>query len=70
MRKVVVLVSLLILMIVPAFIGLSYTYDHQVNSYDTLQKRGCCSSHGGVCGCDRKSGKLRCCDGTLSPTCT
>jgi|GEM_PF-2040626 len=29
--------------------------------------RGCCSHHGGVCGC--KGGRSLCCDGTLSPSC-
>jgi hypothetical protein len=29
--------------------------------------RGCCSWHGGVCGCI--NGRVLCCDGTLSPTC-
>lgn len=30
-------------------------------------RRGCCSWHGGVCGC--LNGRVKCCDGTLSPTC-
>ena len=30
-------------------------------------RRGCCSHHGGVCGCGGDT--LRCCDGTDSPTC-
>ncbi len=34
-----------------------------------LAQRGCCSHHGGVCGCD-VSGRKKCCDGTLSPSCT
>ena len=34
----------------------------------TVEKRGCCSWHGGVCGCE--NGRVLCCDGTLSPTCT
>lgn len=29
--------------------------------------RGCCSHHGGVCGCS--NGRALCCDGTLSPSC-
>lgn len=33
---------------------------------ETLRS-GCCSHHGGVCGCD--GGRARCCDGALSPTC-
>lgn len=34
------------------------------------ERQGCCSWHGGVCGCDSLSGRVICCDGTLSPTCT
>ena len=29
--------------------------------------RGCCSHHGGVCGCN--AGRAVCCDGKLSPSC-
>jgi len=29
--------------------------------------KGCCSRHGGVCGCS--AGRAKCCDGNLSPTC-
>lgn len=32
-----------------------------------LERRGCCSWHGGVCGCE--GGRALCCDGTLSPSC-
>jgi hypothetical protein len=32
-----------------------------------LAGRGCCSDHGGISGCE--GAKLRCNDGTLSPTC-
>ncbi len=31
--------------------------------------RGCCSRHGGVCGCTTY-GKNLCCDGSVSPSCT
>ena len=34
----------------------------------TVEKRGCCSWHDGVCGC--KDNRVVCCDGTLSPSCT
>jgi hypothetical protein len=30
-------------------------------------RSGCCSWHGGVCGC--QNGRALCCDGTLSPSC-
>jgi hypothetical protein len=32
------------------------------------EKSGCCSWHGGVCGCS--GGRVTCCDGVTSPTCT
>jgi len=36
--------------------------------YAYNEQRGCCSWHGGVCGCS--GGRKECCDGTLSPSCT
>lgn len=36
--------------------------------YYVYATRGCCSHHGGVCGCS-KYGVQMCCDGTGSPTC-
>ena len=35
---------------------------------DTLAQQGCCSWHGGVCGCSGT--RTACCDGTLSPSCS
>ncbi|HBF13613.1 MAG TPA: hypothetical protein DDW49_09580 [Deltaproteobacteria bacterium] len=35
-----------------------------------IARSGCCSWHGGVCGCDAASDRIVCCDGTLSPSCT
>lgn len=32
-----------------------------------VEHRGCCSHHGGVCGCN--GGSALCCDKTISPTC-
>lgn len=34
-----------------------------------IARRGCCSWHGGVCGCS-SDGRVVCCDGTYSPSCT
>jgi hypothetical protein len=34
---------------------------------EELAQRGCCSHHGGVCGCS--GGRAACCDGSLSPSC-
>jgi hypothetical protein len=31
------------------------------------QRPGCCSRHGGVCGC--RGGRALCCDNSLSPSC-
>ncbi len=33
----------------------------------SVERRGCCSHHGGVCGCEK--GRAVCCDGQLSPSC-
>jgi len=33
------------------------------------QRQGCCSWHSGECGCDPTTGRVICCDGTLSPSC-
>lgn len=41
--------------------------DEATPADNLLAKAGCCSWHGGVCGCS--SGRALCCDGTLSPTC-
>lgn len=41
----------------------TYTYSNN----QCIAGRGCCSRHGGVCGC--KNGHSKCCDGTISPTC-
>jgi len=35
---------------------------------DILAQSGCCSHHNGVCGC--QSGRVTCCDGSYSPSCT
>lgn len=38
-----------------------------VEARDAPARSGCCSWHGGVCGC--LNGRAKCCDGTLSPSC-
>lgn len=35
---------------------------------ELIAQRGCCSHHQGVCGCS--NGRDKCCDGSLSPSCT
>ncbi len=39
----------------------------QCPANDQEFRAGCCSRHGGACGCAKEG--LRCCDGTISPTC-
>lgn len=39
----------------------------EFDSHKESERRGCCSHHGGVCGCS--SGRAVCCDGSLSPSC-
>ena len=34
---------------------------------NAIERSGCCSHHGGVCGCSGT--RQRCCDGALSPSC-
>jgi hypothetical protein len=36
---------------------------------NAFARRGCCSHHGGVAGCDTSVGSLICRDGSYSPTC-
>lgn len=36
-------------------------------SQDEIARSGCCSHHGGVCGCS--GGRAVCCDGVFSPSC-
>lgn len=38
-----------------------------LNKSECTAGRGCCSRHGGECGC--LNGRSKCCDGTLSPSC-
>jgi len=49
---------------------LVFTLFLTVTSKVVLSKSGCCSWHGGVCGCDSSVGRQTCCDGTYSPSCT
>jgi hypothetical protein len=34
-----------------------------------VEHSGCCSHHGGVCGCTADRMHARCCDGAISPSC-
>ena len=47
----------------------SKTCNEQGQDFPGLLRRGCCSWHGGVCGCDDATDRIVCCDGTYSPSC-
>lgn len=46
----------------------SVTGQGQVFAGTRPSLRGCCSRHGGICGCSA-AGRIACCDGSLSPSC-
>lgn len=56
----------LILTFVVAFL---LPFSFLASPFSAYAKRGCCSWHGGVCGCDTSVGRQICCDGTYSPSC-
>lgn len=53
----------------PAFNGSACQTVAQHQTKGIEERRGCCSWHGGVCGCDAYTGRAICCDGKLSPSC-
>ncbi|MDD3593561.1 MAG: hypothetical protein PHX18_02930 [Candidatus Gastranaerophilales bacterium] len=45
-----------------------FVFESNAQNVPVIENRsGCCSHHGGVCGCFK--GRAQCCDGTLSPSC-
>ena len=53
----------------PKILNSGYTSkDIVISDKEIIARRGCCSWHGGVCGC--ANGRVVCCDGTYSPSCT
>ena len=66
-NRLFILVGIAFLVII--IIGLAgiFTKNKETQHYDWQAKAGCCSHHGGVCGCS--NGRTLCCDNTLSPTC-
>lgn len=43
-------------------------YNQSKESGEKIAAKGCCSRHGGVCGCN--NGRVTCCDNSTSPSCT
>lgn len=62
MRKI----PLLILMLVVCHFGCKTVEPQPENP--SYGGRGCCSHHGGVCGCNAR-GEVVCCDNTVSKSC-
>ncbi len=50
-----------------AKVAMDTIYHDGIHSGKSVQQRGCCSWHQGVCGCS--NGRVTCCDGTVSPSC-
>jgi hypothetical protein len=50
--------------------GIDKNPSNEKNEIGDIARRGCCSWHNGVCGCDESTNRIQCCDGTLSPSCT
>ncbi len=68
--------KLLFALLLILFTNISTAFDSQclsvstsvtITSNEEVAQRGCCSHHGGVCGCS--GGRTSCCDNTLSPSC-
>ena len=66
----------MLLLFTPGAIATDYwgsigSFDITSIQFNDIEGRsGCCSWHDGVCGCDERTGRVICCDGTLSPSCT
>lgn len=65
MKKIFIVLGVLLLL---GAIGVFYKTSAIANNVPCEERQGCCSWHGGVCGCT-PSGATRCCDGTTSPSC-
>jgi hypothetical protein len=69
MRKLVLMASgaAAVLLLAGAFLSGGRVSPTTASAASEVEKSGCCSWHGGVCGCS--GGRALCCDGVLSPTC-
>lgn len=67
MKKCIIILSALAIISGGAFAGVKYQKANQLKG-TCLAGQGCCSWHGGQCGCT-SSGRVMCCDGTTSPSC-
>lgn len=69
MKKFLVIALLILGLGVVAFVATKSNQALGRCTTEQSQKAGCCSHHGGVCGCNQSAHRLKCCDGTTSPSC-
>ncbi|MDO9233055.1 MAG: hypothetical protein Q7U15_06080 [Methylotenera sp.] len=67
MKNLIVLFLLLASSVVLADQQTCVQLKSEGTTQEQLARRGCCSHHGGVCGCN--GDRAKCCDGSLSPSC-
>lgn len=68
MKKVFFVIILVSLFFIPILFKENQAIG-QCTLNEQSDRAGCCSHHGGVCGCNSSYKHLQCCDGTLSPSC-
>ena len=67
MKKIILLIFILLGVISVSLITINNLNTEQNYNQEQVERGGCCSRHGGVCGC--QNGRAKCCDGVLSPSC-
>ena len=68
MKKLCILTIMALFLGFQSNLGILSTFDQPTIGSTILARRGCCSRHGGVAGCN-ENGSVKCNDGTTSPTC-
>ena len=67
MKKYFIVLGVLSILGFGCFAGAKHYQANKIQE-KCLAGQGCCSWHGGQCGCT-PYGEVRCCDGTTSPSC-
>lgn len=69
MKKVFIIGALLIFAGMFSFMAVKSNQAVGKCDFDQIERAGCCSRHGGVCGCNKQLHRQKCCDGAISPSC-
>lgn len=69
MKKLCILTIMALFLGIQPNLGVFSAFDQPTTDSTMIARRGCCSHHGGVAGCNA-NGSVKCNDGTTSPTCT